>query len=326
MKICITGSTGLIGSNLYDYLQNDSPGSHEFFLIDNRQFVDPNHSTYIIDILNYDQLQAFFKENQPEVVIHLAALIDVGESEQEPQKYWLTNLQGTSNVLQAMLSCGCKQIIFASTAAVYGNIEEQRGLVEDDPTKPVSVYGKTKLAAENLIKNYCQQFSFRSCIFRFFNVGGGLDHHEKQIHLIPLILQKMQRQQEFTVFGDDYNTRDGSCLRDYIHVQDLCVVITKAITLVNNEPGYNIFNLGHNQGYTVNEIIDHCLCLAKMDRKFSNDSIVENFERSLRIGPRRPGDPDFLLANPRKAIDNKYLQWFPTKTITDIIRDTMVEL
>lgn len=318
MKICITGSSGLIGSHLSYHLRDND--KYELCLIDNRITHNP------VDILDYDKLQGFFNYHRPEIVIHLAALIDVGESERETYKYWLTNLQGTSNVLQAMLSCGCNKIIFASTAAVYGNPSDnpQDGhgsLGEDSPKQPVSVYGKTKLAAENLIKNYCRQFSFRSCIFRFFNVGGSLDNHPKQIHLIPIILQKIIHEEPLTIFGQDYQTRDGTCLRDYIHVLDLCVALTRAIDLVTNEDGAHIFNLGHNKGYTVAEIVAACNNLAQRSYK-----LAAKKKLPVIMGPRREGDPDALIANPQKARENKYLQWDPQKTITDIISDTIAVL
>lgn len=304
MKILITGASGFIGSNLLPYLTE-----HEILTIDNKPSNSPNFN--LIDITNYDALVKCFKDFSPDLVIHLAALISVGESEKEPEKYYLHNLQGTANVLQAMLQVNCKKIIFSSTAALYGNNDSKKALCENDTSQPQSVYGETKQYCEELLKNYYIIFNFNIVIFRFFNAAGGMDHHQVQMHLIPIILQSIKNKKQFNIFGNDYPTGDGTCVRDYIHVHDLNNAIVLAIDYLHKNQGLHIFNLGSNTGYSVHNIISKCQAITgqKLD---------------INIAARRPGDPAYLLADASKA--HEILKWQASKSIDDIIRDTWNEL
>ena len=322
-KVLITGSKGFIGN----YLISTLTDNYQIYCLDKLNGKDEN-------ITNYDSLLYHLSLFKPDVIVHLAADIEVGESETNPNKYYTDNLLGTLNVLRCIVELKYKpRLIFASTAAVYGQLEssdisqkvsntfqlessdiiqiKEGAYVENDAGSPVSVYGRTKLIAEEIIKDYAKIYNLSVVIFRFFNVAGGMDSHETQCHLIPIVLQRINEGKDINIFGEDYDTSDGTCVRDYIHVDDLCDAIKLIVDI--DIKGFNVYNLGSGKGYSVNEVVQKCLEITKNP----NNSLV-------KVTDRRPGDPAYLLADYSKAKNE--LGWEPKKSLTDIITDTWQNL
>jgi len=303
MRIIITGSRGLVGSNLYSYLlKNVQYNIYGIDRIYNKLYVQE-----CFDITDFNRLNQVFIDFKPNLVIHLAANIAVGESEINPDKYYRDNLVATINVLSAMQQFNCTKLIFASTAAVYQS--QDKPLTEQDALAPESVYGRTKLLSEQIIKDYTQKYNWQTIIFRFFNVAGGVDNHPEQLHLIPIVLDNIKNGKSIKIFGTDWDTPDGTCIRDYIHISDLIQAIEIAIHKLNDLNNYyfNIYNLGSEKGNSVNEIVIACLQIA------NKVALVEEVER-------RAGDLAICLADANKA--HTELGWKSTKNITDIITDT----
>ena len=302
MKILITGSRGLVGSNLY---QNLITNGYKVYGIDRVNHPDLVQACF--DITDYDKLQQSFKLFKPDLVIHLAANIAVGESEVNPDKYYRDNLLATINVLSAMQHSNCTKLIFASTAAVYQS--QDKALTEQDILAPESVYGRTKMLSEQIIQDYTQKYKWQTIIFRFFNVAGGIDNHPVQLHLIPIVLDNIKQGKPIKIFGTDWDTTDGTCIRDYIHIYDLINAINIAINKLSElqQHYYNIYNLGSEQGNSVNEIVQLCLQIS------GKQVPIHNIDR-------RPGDLAICLSNADKAYAE--LGWKSTKNIIDIITDT----
>ncbi|QDP41793.1 UDP-glucose 4-epimerase GalE [Radiobacillus deserti] len=315
MAILVLGGAGYVGSHaVYQLIDQNK----EVIVIDNlenghREAVHPKATFYKGDMRDIAFLRNVFQKESIGAVIHFAANSLVGESMENPLKYFDNNVHGTQVLLQVMQENGIDKIIFSSTAATYGE-PEQIPITEDMPTNPTSTYGESKLTMEKMMK-WCQEaYGIRYVSLRYFNVAGARatgeigEDHNPETHLIPIVLQvALGQRKAISIFGDDYPTEDGTCIRDYIHVEDLAEAHLLALDYLNNGGNSEIFNLGSNQGFSVHQIIDTA-------RNVTGHAIP------AEVAPRRSGDPSTLIASSAKA--KKILGWEPTRTdIQTIISD-----
>src|SRR5829696_2445031 len=257
MRILVTGGAGYIGSVV---VEETLRAGHKTVVFDNlvkghREMVAPDATFVEGDLLDRELLSKTFREHEIEAVVHMAAYSLVGESVTDPAKYYANNVVAGISLLDAMRDSGVSKIVFSSTAAVYGEPEKQP-IVESDRTAPTNPYGDTKLAFEHALKAYELAYGIRYASLRYFNAAGASEHcgelHDPETHLIPIVLQAAAGQREAVeIYGDDYPTRDGTCVRDYIHVVDLARAHVRALELLDERSA--IFNLGcGGDGYTVN--------------------------------------------------------------------------
>ena len=302
MNILITGGAGYIGSVLTEALAAEG---HKPIVLDNlsqghRGAVIPEAVLVAADIDNREPLNDIFQSYSIEAVMHLAASTSVANSMVEPGKFFTNNVGSGIVLLECMLRHGVKKLIFSSTAAVYGQLEESP-VTEDTPTRPLSPYGESKLMFEGLLPWYDQTQQLSSVSFRFFNVAGashrfGPDRHP-ETNLIPNIIKVALGQAEFIpIFGNDYDTKDGTCIRDYIHVLDIAQAHILALDYLGRKEGNHLFNLGNGKGYSVKEVITAA-------RKVTGAPIP------VKILPRRPGDPANLVAS--SGLATRELGWTP---------------
>lgn len=304
MTILVLGGAGYIGSHtVYELIDN----GEDVVIIDNlqtghKEAIHPKARFYKGDIRDREFLDDVFKKEKIDAVIHFAACSLVGESMEKPLKYYDNNLCGTKILLDSMVANGIDKIVFSSTAATYGE-PEKVPILETDRTKPTNTYGETKLSMEKMFKWVGKAHEIRYVSLRYFNACGahisgqiGEDHNPES-HLIPLILQVPNGKREYiSIFGDDYDTKDGTCVRDYIHVTDLAQAHILAVKYLQAGNESNIFNLGNGVGFTVKEVIDTA-------RKVTSHPIP------AKITPRRAGDPAQLIASSEKA--KEILGWTP---------------
>ncbi|HNZ50088.1 MAG TPA: UDP-glucose 4-epimerase GalE [Bacilli bacterium] len=311
MKVLIAGGAGYIGSHC---VKRMSELGYEVVVVDN---LSTGHRAsikspfYLGDIRDAFFLDHVFEKEKVDLVIHFCAKSLVGESVLQPLDYFENNVFGTLQLLQAMQKAKVNKIVFSSSAAVYGE-HEIMPITEDYPTIPTNPYGETKLMMEKMMKWAEKAYGLKYMSLRYFNVAGacesgtiGEDHHP-ETHLIPLVLEvALGKRAQINVFGNDYPTKDGTCIRDYIHVSDLIEAhILAAQALLNNEAS-QIFNLGSEEGFSVLEIIKTASQVTKVNIPY-------------QISPRRPGDPAKLVAASSKIKD--LLGWEPKKSIEDIVR------
>lgn len=309
MKILVVGGAGYIGSHAVKQLLENNI---EVVVIDSLETghiesIPSSVHFHQVDIRHKEALKEVLLKEQVDGVIHFAANSLVGESMTNPLKYYNNNVHGTQVLLEVLVELGIKYIVFSSTAATYGDIKTMP-ITEDMPNDPTNTYGETKLAIEKMLKWTNQAHDLNYVCLRYFNVAGA-DHsgtigeaHTTETHLIPLILQVPLGQRPYiTVFGDNYETKDGTCIRDYIHVTDLVNAHILALKYLMKGGESNIFNLGSNSGYSVLEMIEAA-------REVTNHPIP------MQIGERRSGDPALLIASSQKA--KEILGWEPQ--ITDI--------
>ena len=263
------------------------------------------------DLLNNDDLKNLFDNFNIDKVIHFAAFSQVGESVKDPQKYYINNVCGTLNLLSAMLEHDIKKIVFSSTAATYGE-PEYIPIDEKHPQCPINPYGQTKLMVEKIMDDYDKAYGLKSVRLRYFNVAGADSEsrigewHDPETHLIPNILKStFSNGKTFEMYGNDYNTKDGTCVRDYINIEDLVNAHLLALEYLNKGGETNYFNLGTNDGNTVKEVFNACEKVTKKD--------IE-----VKQMPRREGDPASLIADNAKA--KKVLNWNPDKTLENSIQ------
>ena len=304
MAILVLGGAGYIGSHTVRQLVK---AGRDVVVADNlltgfRQAVDPKARFYELDIRDRQALDRLFEQENIEGVIHFAASSLVGESMQLPLKYYENNLWGTTVLLQSMVAHGVDKIVFSSTAATYGE-PRQIPIREDDATEPTNCYGQTKLAMEHMMKWVAKAHDLRYVALRYFNACGADaagdigEAHDPESHLIPLILQVPNgKRPRISVFGEDYDTSDGTCVRDYIHVTDLAQAHILAMDYLMAGKQSNVFNLGNGIGFTVKEVIE-------VARKVTGHPIP------AQICDRRAGDPAKLVASSEKA--RSILGWDP---------------
>lgn len=306
MKVFVTGGAGYIGSATSAYFLN---AGHDVIVYDNlvrgHRAAVPEQATFIKgDVGDRAALAAAFAEHQPDAVVHFAAFIEAGESMERPGMYFHNNVTNTVTLLEAMMDHPIRKIVFSSTAAVYAS--KSAALNETDPIGPSNVYGETKLMIEKVIQWYHEIFGLRYAILRYFNACGAMldgkgqpirgEAHQPESHLIPLTLQVPLGQREhIAVFGTDYPTPDGSCVRDYIHIEDLASAHVLALEALDERDAM-IYNLGNGRGYSVREVIDVARSTTGQDiRAIETD--------------RRPGDAAVLVASAEKVNDE--LGWVP---------------
>ena len=315
MSILVCGGAGYIGSHAVHQLVEKG---EDVVIVDNlqtghRSALNPKAKFYEGDIRNYDVLDKIFTENKIEAVIHFAANSLVGESMQKPLLYFNNNVYGMQVLLESMVKHKVDKIVFSSTAATYGE-PERVPILETDRTLPTNTYGETKLTMEKMMKWVSLADGVRYVSLRYFNAAGALEDgsigedHRCETHLIPLILQvPLGKRDHITIFGDDYDTPDGTCLRDYIHVIDLADAHVLALEYLRKGGESNIFNLGNGKGFSVKEMI---VAAEKATGK----------QIKVEMGSRRAGDPAQLIASSDKA--RKILGWNPHFTDVEVVIKT----
>lgn len=315
MKILVTGGAGYIGSVMTDVLLENG---HAVTVVDNlsrghRDAIAPAATFVQADLVDTAAMLEVLRGCRVDAVIHMAGDALVGESITEPGRYYRNNLIAGLSLLGAMREAGVKPIVFSSTCAVYG-VPDRTPMDESMPTRPVNPYGESKLAFERALAWFQRAHGLKVVALRYFNAAGASrrsgERHDPETHLIPLVLDVAAGSRpDIVVFGDDYPTRDGTCVRDYIHVLDLADAHLRALELLERgESKMHVFNLGcGGEGYTNREVID---CARR----------VTGRDIPARMGPRRPGDPPALVAS--SAMAERELGWRPTRaSLETIIQD-----
>lgn len=312
MKLLITGGAGYIGSHMVRHAQE---AGYEVSVVDNfstgNRWSVKDCEVFDIDILDKDKLSKLFKQKSYDGIIHFAAKSIVSESIKSPLDYYQTNCVGSLNILKEMVKSDIENIVFSSTAAIFGNPLTPK-VSETHPTKPINPYGKTKLIVEKMLHDFCSSYGINSIALRYFNAAGA--HHSAEIgearknetHLIPNIINSLLSNNNniLKIFGNDYDTHDGTCIRDYIHVNDLSEAHLKSIKKMESLKGFNALNLGNANGFSVLDVIKSCENVTGM---------TVNYE----FVQRRDGDPAILVADSSKAM--KSLDWAPSFNKLDSI-------
>lgn len=303
MRILVTGGAGYIGSHAVRELVNEG---HKVVVLDNlakghQEAVDPRALFITGNTYDSELLSGLFRLHQIEAVMHFAADIEVGESVTDPYKYYQNNFSHSLSLLNTMVSCGVKKLVFSSTAAVYGN-PEKTPIEEHQSRAPINPYGRSKMMTEMAIEDFCHAHDMGYTILRYFNVAGASpdasigEDHQPESHLIPRILMAAKDPSiKVKIYGTDYPTPDGTCIRDYVHVVDLSRAHVLAIEALKEGEG-NIFNIGSETGFSVREVIQACRKVTGIDLQVTEES-------------RRPGDPAVLVASSQKI--RKVLKWKP---------------
>lgn len=312
MKILVTGGAGYIGSHFVRYLIKNG---HQATVIDNlsrgyKEAVPPEVEFDDIDLLDFDSLSYSIRSQLPDAIVHFAAFAYVGESVDHPELYYQNNVVGGFNLIRAAVENGVTKFVFSSTCSIYGN-PVRIPIGEEQLPNPINPYANTKLIIEMLLKDFENAFRMRHVALRYFNAAGADpsgeigEKHSPEPHLIPIVYQTALGQREkVLVFGNDYDTPDGTCIRDYIHVNDLADAHLKALDYLANGNPSAVINLGTGNGNSVMEIIDKA-------------RIITNKEIPTEIAGRRAGDPARLVADNKKA--KEILGWSPRYTINDIL-------
>jgi len=313
-KILVTGGAGYIGSHACKALSQAgfTPVTYDSLVTgweDAVKFGPFERG----DLLDRTRLDAVFAAHQPAAVMHFAALSQVGESMADPGLYWRINVLGSLNLVEAAVSSGCLNFVFSSTCATYG---EQDGVTLDETCaqEPINAYGGSKRAVEEILRDFEAAYGLRHVIFRYFNVAGADpdgdvgEFHQPETHLIPLMLQAIDGQRPaLTIFGTDYDTPDGTCIRDYVHVCDLVDAHVLGLKWLQDDKPSRVFNLGTGDGFSVREVI-------------TQSKHVTNREVPYQEGPRRAGDCTKLVSGSTRAVSE--LGWTPHRsTMKDMIAD-----
>lgn len=310
--VVVTGGAGYIGSHMTKMLREDG---YRVIVFDNLE--RGNRDTVLDaelvvgDLTDQQSLDKLFSSHDIEAVLHFAALAYVGESVNQPDMYYRNNVFGTLNLVDAMRKHDIGKLVFSSTCATYG-VPESLPITESLPQSPINPYGYSKLVVEQILKDYAVAYGFRSIALRYFNAAGSAadgtlgERHDPETHLLPLVLFEAMRMRNggnpndtgLMVFGDDFDTPDGTCVRDYIHVHDLCRAHVHALDRLGNKPelGAEQFNLGVNRGVSVLEVIQSC-------------EAVTGIEIPYKMAPRRAGDPPELVSDASLAM--RELGWTP---------------
>jgi UDP-glucose-4-epimerase GalE len=309
MRVLVTGGAGYIGSHAVRALKR---AGHEVVILDNlsRGFRELARGFELIEADLLDPVAVAEAVAGSDAVMHFAALASVAESVEKPDIYFRNNMSGGMNLLNAARDAGVRYFVFSSTAAVYG-MPERSPIPEETPREPINPYGSSKLFFEYALAAYDAAYGIRSARLRYFNAAGADESgeigelHDPETHLIPVILQALTgKRKEVVIFGDDYPTQDGTCLRDYIHVQDLVDAHVLALEKLADGAESMSLNLGTGSGLTVREIVD------AVER-------VTGKKVPVRIGARRPGDPPALVAEPSRA--EKLLGWKAKRGLDEIV-------
>ncbi len=309
--ILICGGAGYIGSHVNKHLNREG---YETVVFDNLIYGHKEAVKWGLfdkgDLSNISDIETVFDKYPIHAVFHFAAYAYVGESVNEPEKYYYNNVVNTLNLLKVMRKHGCNRIVFSSTCATYGE-PEKVPILEDMPQNPINPYGSTKLMIERVFRDYSKAYGLNYVVLRYFNAAGADpecelgESHVPETHLIPLVLDAASgRRNSIEVFGSDYDTPDGSCIRDYIHVADLAEAHLLALRYLERGNPSDFFNLGNEQGTSVLEVIDSVRRITGKDFR-------------VMMEPRRPGDPAVLVGSSRKA--KKVLGWKPKYSDIDTI-------
>lgn len=316
--ILVVGGAGYIGSHAVKELLKEG---YQVVIYDNlstghKELVSKQAAFVLGDLANIEQLRLVFSQYPITAVMHFAANAYVSESVVNPQKYYINNVRNTLNLLQVMLEFGVKYFIFSSTCATYG-MPVELPITEKHVQNPINPYGRTKWMVEQILKDYSTAYDFHYVALRYFNAAGADidgeigEWHEPETHLIPLVLDTAIGNREYlSVFGDDYDTKDGTCIRDYIHVTDLAQAHVLALAYLQKTKQSDVFNLGNGEGFSIREIIN----IAKK---------VTGKDIPIKIEARRAGDPDQLIGSSQKAMEQ--LGWKPQFNKIETIIETAWE-
>ena len=311
--VLVTGGAGYIGSHNVKFLREKG---HDVIVIDDLSggFADAVPDGCLVEgnIGDAALLDEVFSRHDIAAVMNFASFIEVGASVKDPSSYYRNNVGNTLTLLDAMVRHGVGHFVFSSTAAIFGN-PEYSPIDEDHPKAPINPYGRSKWLVEQLLQDYASAYGLQSVCLRYFNAAGADpegelgERHDPETHLIPLVLQAASgRRDSITVFGNDYDTEDGTCVRDYIHVEDLAQAHWLALEYLERENRSAAFNLGNGNGYSIREVIETV-------------REVTGREFAVEDGPRRPGDPPVLVADSRRALSE--LGWRPQYSdLADIVR------
>ncbi|OOZ38578.1 UDP-glucose 4-epimerase GalE [Solemya pervernicosa gill symbiont] len=311
MKVLVVGGAGYIGSHMVKMLL---AASHQVVTLDN---LCNGHRDAVVggefvegDLGDRGLLDTLMNQHSFDCVVHFASFIAVGESVVEPAEYYQNNVAATLNLLDAMVSHGVKELVFSSTAAVYGE-PEYSPIDEAHPTTPINPYGRSKLMVEQILQDYDRAYALKSISLRYFNAAGADpghqlgERHQPETHLIPLVLQAASgRHKSIQLYGRDYATDDGTCIRDYVHVVDLCSAHLLALDWLKAGKGSGVYNLGNGNGYSVQQLIDAAVR-------------VTGREIQIEDCPARDGDAAILVADASRAITE--LGWQPEFSALDTI-------
>jgi UDP-glucose 4-epimerase len=312
LKILVTGGAGYIGSHFVKILLKNNK---KVVVLDNlsrghKEAIPSNVVFEQADLLNYSQLEMVFDKHSFDAVVHFAAFAYVGESVEDPQLYYENNVVGSFNLIRAAMNANVKKFVFSSTCSLYGNPDEIP-ISEKLPTNPINPYAETKLIIENILRDFDRAYGMKSVFLRYFNAAGADfvgeigESHNPEPHLIPIVLNTaLGKRKKVFIFGDDYDTKDGTCIRDYIHINDLGDAHLRALDYLSKGGKTDVINLGTGVGYSVKEIID---VSEEITGKKINTEITE----------RREGDPAILVAENKKA--KEILGWEPKYNLKDII-------
>lgn len=309
-NILVVGGAGYIGSHMVDALLRNN---FNIVVLDNlstgHRDAIGNNPCIVADINDSSQLHALFSSHHFDAVMHFASLIQVGESVTNPIKYYLNNVSGTLQLLRAMIKHKIKYFIFSSTAAVYGN-PHYLPIDENHPMQPINPYGHSKKMIEQVLQDFSRAYDFKYISLRYFNAAGAhpeghlRERHEPESHLIPIVLHAAKNHHPVTIYGRDYDTEDGTCVRDYVHVNDLCDAHLLALKKLFSGADSAIYNLGNGQGHSVQQVIETV-------QKIIGNRII------IKEGARRAGDPAVLIANAERAC--RELQWRPQYSKLEVI-------
>jgi UDP-glucose 4-epimerase len=313
MKLLITGGAGYIGSHMVRYAQEHG---HEVVVLDDfstgHEWAVRDCEILHVNLLDRDKLSQSLKECRFDGVVHFAAKSLVSESVKQPYLYYQNNVVGTLNLINEMFNNDINNLVFSSTAAIFGNPISEK-ISEVHPKNPINPYGKSKLMVENILQDICSEHDFNAICLRYFNAAGAHksgeigEAHDPETHLIPNILKiALSNENNLKVFGDDYPTSDGTCIRDYVHVTDLAQAHLLGIEYMQNNKGFSAFNLGNGDGFSVLEVI-------------KNIERITDKKIPFQIDVRREGDPAVLVSENKLAIET--LKWNPKYNhISNIIK------
>ena len=311
MKLLIPGGAGYIGSHMVRYAQEHG---HEVVVLDDfstgHEWAIKGCEVLRVNLLDQDKLSQLLKGRHFDGVIHFAGKSLVGESVKNPDLYYRNNVVGTLNLVNEMLSNGITNLVFSSTAAIFGNPVTDK-IAEDHPKNPINPYGQSKLMVENMLRDICSAHDFSAVCLRYFNAAGAHESgeigeaHEPETHLMPNILKgALSNKSRLKVFGDDYPTPDGTCMRDYVHVTDLAQAHLLGLERMIEKRGFSVFNLGSGSGFSILDVIMGC------EKVIARPIFYE-------FSPRRIGDPAVLVAESLRAVNE--LGWEPEVSNLDMI-------
>jgi len=318
MNVLVTGGCGYIGSHVCKLLKKKG---HRVVVVDNQIRGWADVSTwailYIASTFDQDRVAEILRSEMIDVVMHFAAYAYVGESNEKPDIYYENNVTGTISLLNAMRASGVSKLVFSSSCATYGELPPDTAIHEEMPQNPINPYGWSKLMCERIIRDYCSVYGISAVVFRYFNAAGADpelklgEDHDPETHIIPLTIKAaLDPVRKLVVNGSDYSTQDGTAVRDYIHVSDIAEAHVLGLEYGAKQPGFSVFNLGNQRG-------------------FSNLEIIQSVERltgkkiNYTFGPRRPGDPAVLVGDNAKA--GRILGWKPVINELDAILRTAID-